>query len=140
MQGKPLRLEIGHRSLEDPRNALARHFVRLVSELDAQTFVFENVKGLTVGKQKVFLEELVMSFEERGYQVVLPRRVLDAADFGVPQRRERLILIGAKKELHLPKYPAETTAAADREQRKLFLPLGPTCGTLRKTGKARLVG
>jgi len=40
---------IGKRALEDPRNALVREFVRIVVDLDAAYFVFENVKGLTVG-------------------------------------------------------------------------------------------
>lgn len=53
---------IGHRMLEDPRNSLVLEFVRLVAELDARTFVFENVKGLTVGRQKSFLDELVTAF------------------------------------------------------------------------------
>src|SRR3569833_3917861 len=74
---------IGHRVLDDPRNSLVMDFVRLVAELDAKTFVFENVKGLTVGKQKQFLEELVVAFEEKGYQVRLPWRVLDASHFVV---------------------------------------------------------
>ena len=43
---------MGQRVLDDPRNALVREFVRIVSELDASYFVFENVKGLTVGQHK----------------------------------------------------------------------------------------
>ena len=46
---------IGQRVLDDPRNALVLEFLRIVSELDAKTFVFENVKGLTVGKHRQFL-------------------------------------------------------------------------------------
>lgn len=88
---------IGQRALNDPRNSLVMDFVRLVAELDAKTFVFENVKGLTVGKQREFLDELVEAFAAKGYQVRLPWRVLDAASYGVPQHRQRLILFGAKK-------------------------------------------
>src|SRR5690606_4904126 len=62
---------IGHRSLEDPRNGLVLEFVRLVGELDARTFVFENVKGLTVGKQRAFLDELITAFRDVGYDVRL---------------------------------------------------------------------
>ncbi len=96
---------IGHRALEDPRNALVGEFVRIVCELDARYFVFENVKGLTVGRHKAFLEELVLAFEERGYSIRKPWKVLNAAEYGVPQNRERLILLGAKKGLRLPDYP-----------------------------------
>ena len=118
---------IGHRALEDPRNTLVLEFVRIVSELDADTFVFENVKGLTVGRHKAFLEELVRAFDAVGYDVRLPWRVLDAAYYGVPQHRERLILLGAKKGHGLPNYPALKFNPAD--SKKLFpgLPIGPTC-------------
>jgi DNA (cytosine-5)-methyltransferase 1 len=102
---------IGHRALEDPRNALVGEFVRIVCELDARNFVFENVKGLTVGRHKTFLEELVSAFEERGYAVKKPWRVLNAAQYGVPQNRERLILLGAKRGLKLPNYPEPSSDA-----------------------------
>lgn len=96
---------IGKRVLDDPRNHLVFHFVRLVKELNPKYFVFENVKGLTVGKQKQILSELVSVFKEIGYEVVLPYRVLNAADFGVPQDRRRLFLLGCRKECKLPEYP-----------------------------------
>ena len=90
---------IGQRALDDPRNSLVRDFVRIVCELDASYFIFENVKGLTVGKHRKFLDELISLFKSKGYAVHLPWKVLDAADFGVPQHRERLILMGAKRGL-----------------------------------------
>lgn len=118
---------IGHRAFEDPRNSLVLEFVRLVAELDARTFVFENVKGLTVGKHKSFLEELVEAFDNACYSVRLPWRVLDAANFGVPQHRQRLILFGAKKGEKLPNYPAPLVNAADEREPIPGLPIGPTC-------------
>jgi DNA (cytosine-5)-methyltransferase 1 len=93
---------IGQRALDDPRNQLVFHFVRLVKELQPKFFVFENVKGLTVGAHKKFLAEVVASLQEIGYELLLPWRVLNAADFGVPQDRRRLFLIGARKGIRLP--------------------------------------
>lgn len=116
---------IGHRALDDPRNELVGHFVRIVSELNASYFVFENVKGLTVGRHRKFLDEVIEAFEDIGYVVNLPWRVLNASSFGVPQNRERLILMGAKKKLALPKYPQPITCPAGEES--LELPSGPTC-------------
>ena len=87
---------MGQRVLDDPRNALVREFVRIVSELDASYFVFENVKGLTVGQHKRFLDELIGAFRAVGYRVQLPWRVLNASFYGVPQDRERLFLLGGK--------------------------------------------
>lgn len=118
---------IGHRVLEDPRNRLVLDFVRIVAELEARTFVFENVKGLTVGRHKQFLDELVAAFEQVGYSVHLPWKVLNAASYGVPQYRERLILMGAREGTALPDYPLPTTRPADRWQPHDELPAGPTC-------------
>jgi DNA (cytosine-5)-methyltransferase 1 len=96
---------IGRRAIDDPRNGLVRDFVRLVRELDASAFVFENVKGLTVGNHRRFLQELVSAFEAAGYAVLTPYRVLNAKDYGVPQSRERLFLMGVKRGERLPAYP-----------------------------------
>lgn len=99
---------IGKRALDDPRNQLVYHFVRLVAELRPKYFVFENVRGLTLGAHRRFLDEVISSFEAHGYEVLLPYRVLNAQDFGVPQSRQRLFLIGARKGCALPKYPEAT--------------------------------
>lgn len=117
---------IGHRALDDPRNSLVKEFVRLVRDLDASYFLFENVKGLTVGKQRAFLEEVIVAFEEAGYVATAPWKVLNAADYGTPQNRERLFLIGGKKGLPLPEYPDPTCRPATAAG-LLNLPVGPTC-------------
>jgi DNA (cytosine-5)-methyltransferase 1 len=116
---------IGKRALDDPRNRLVYHFVRIVKELDASYFVFENVKGLTVGEHKRFLQEIVEEFAASGYNVVLPWKVLNAAEFGVPQDRRRLFLMGAKRGLKLPKYPEVKCRKPGSPQGDLDLPVGP---------------
>ncbi len=118
---------IGHRIFDDPRNRLVREFVRVVAELGARTFVFENVKGLTVGRHRAFLDELVTEFSAAGYDVRTPWRVLNAGHFGTPQHRERLILLGARKGERLPDYPDPTTNIAGDRRRVDGLPDGPTC-------------
>lgn len=102
---------IGKRALDDPRNSLVHHFVRLVVDLNAKYFVFENVRGLTVGEHKRFLEEIILEFSRRGYDVVNDYRVLNAANYGVPQSRHRLFLFGGRKGTPLPEYPAPTHRA-----------------------------
>lgn len=117
---------IGQRALDDPRNSLVKDFVRLVRELDARFFVFENVKGLTVGRHRQFLDELIDAFERIGYSVRLPWKVLNASSFGVPQDRQRLILMGAKRGSEtLPEYPPALTHAAGKSNGGL--PAGPSC-------------
>lgn len=96
---------IGNRALDDPRNSLVREFIRLVQELQPSHFLFENVKGLTMGQHRGFLSEVIEEFGRAGYSVLQPWRVLNAKDYGVPQSRERLFLLGAKCSDDLPSYP-----------------------------------
>lgn len=107
---------MGKRALDDQRNQLVFHYVRLVGELRPKYCVFENVKGLTLGKQVQFLDELIVALGVAGYKVLLPYRVLNASDFGVPQDRRRLFLIGAREDQAMPSYPqpvAQTTPVWD---------------------------
>ena len=106
---------IGKRAMDDPRNQLVYHFVRLVKELRPKYFVFENVKGLTVGTHRRFLEEIIEAFQEVGYAVQLPYKVLNAADYGVPQSRQRLFLMGTRKGQKQPSYPEPTGHATVRQ-------------------------
>ncbi|HEY5047028.1 MAG TPA: DNA cytosine methyltransferase [Rhizomicrobium sp.] len=105
---------IGQRVLDDPRNGLVHHYVRIVREISPKYFVFENVKGLTLGKHRQFLDELVLELS-RDYDVLLPYRVLNAADYGVPQDRQRLFLVGTRKGLRLPAYPQPSPRVATRD-------------------------
>ena len=118
---------IGHRALDDPRNSLVKEFVRLVRELNASYFLFENVKGLTLGKHRNFLEEVIAAFDEAGYAVKTPWQVLNAADYGAPQNRERLFLLGGQKALPLPEYPDPICRPVGKPTTFLGLPLGPSC-------------
>jgi DNA (cytosine-5)-methyltransferase 1 len=100
---------IGKRALDDPRNSLVGHFARIVFELQPKYFVFENVKGLTVGAHKRFLQEVMAEFEANGYTVEHDYKVLNAAEYGVPQDRRRLFLLGARRGRKPPVYPAPIT-------------------------------
>ncbi|MDR9404377.1 MAG: DNA cytosine methyltransferase [Halothece sp. Uz-M2-17] len=96
---------IGKRVLNDDRNALVFHFLRLVLELQPRYFVMENVAGMGIGKSQQLLKELISAFQENDYQVQLPYQVLNAANFGVPQNRKRLFLLGCRDDQVLPEYP-----------------------------------
>ncbi len=97
---------IGKRAMDDPRNGLVGHYCRLVQELQPKYAVFENVRGLTMGAHKAFLEEIIDALAASGYTVLQPYRVLNAVDHGVPQDRKRLFLIAARQGQTLPSYPA----------------------------------
>ena len=96
---------MGKRVFDDPRNQLVFHYVRIVRELNPKYCVFENVKGLTLGKHAQFLEELITALGDAGYDVLTPYQVLNAADYGVPQDRRRLFLVCTRKGLKSPNYP-----------------------------------
>lgn len=117
---------IGQRVLDDPRNGLVRQYLRLVAELQPDYFVFENVKGLTVGNHRKFLTELIKSFDRIGYTITTPWRVLNASAYGVPQNRERLILLGTRSGLPAPSYPAPQTTTFGEPSKLDPMPRTPT--------------
>lgn len=119
---------IGKRSLDDLRNALVFHYIRLVLELQPKFFVLENVKGMTIGKHQNLITEIIKKFEKNGYKVCHEYKVLNAAEYGVPQNRQRLFLLGCRYDLQLPSYPLPLTNPATFNLAKFEnkLPLSPT--------------
>lgn len=79
----------------DPRNNLAEEFCRIVHELRPEWIVFENVVGMLTHNNGQTLQAIIGAFEEIGYRTSY--RVLNAAYYGLPQRRERLIVVGNRK-------------------------------------------
>jgi DNA (cytosine-5)-methyltransferase 1 len=132
---------MGKRALDDTRNQLAFHYVRLVMELKPKYFVFENVKGLTIGKHRRFLQEIIEAFGKGGYDVVADYRVLNAKDYSVPQDRRRLFLLGTRAGLKLPTYPQPTgqttvgEAIGDIPEAESFPELWERDWTATKLGK-----
>jgi DNA (cytosine-5)-methyltransferase 1 len=96
---------IGKRSQEDPRNLLVYEFARLIGELLPSYFVMENVEGILLGKASNTLDEFVRLVNAAGYSVVEPIQVLDAAEFGVPQKRRRVFVLGYQRGNIAPRYP-----------------------------------
>lgn len=93
------------RSMEDKRNFLYLELLRIVKELQPKFFVAENVKGLLSMQKGQVLNMILKDFEELGYRV--DYRVLNAAHFGVPQSRERVIIIGNRIGVENP-FPKPT--------------------------------
>jgi DNA (cytosine-5)-methyltransferase 1 len=78
---------------EDERDGLPT-FARAVAEVMPRAFLMENVAGLAIGPGRSHLDDLVQTMTRLGYQVAW--EVLDATQYGVPQRRRRLFLIGTR--------------------------------------------
>lgn len=79
----------------DPRNNLGEEFCRVVARLQPEWIVFENVVGLVNHKGGKMLSTLIEAFEGLGYKT--SAKVLNAAYHGLPQRRERLLIVGSRK-------------------------------------------
>jgi DNA (cytosine-5)-methyltransferase 1 len=87
---------------DDPRNYLYKYYIQFLERYNPKMFVFENVPGILSAQNGVHLANIKSGIDEAGYIVEL--RKLKASDYGVLQNRERVIIIGWKKELNL-KYP-----------------------------------
>lgn len=87
---------IGKGQVDDVRNNLVFEFCRLVKELQPRYFVMENVPGLKLQKYAGVLERLIEEFQAAGYEITEPVQILNAASFGVPQKRRRLFLLGTR--------------------------------------------
>lgn len=82
---------VGKRLIDDPKGRLFQEYYRLLRELNPKVFLFENVKGLLSMQNGELLKTIISLFESLGYTVIF--KVLNSADYGTPQLRERVIII-----------------------------------------------
>ena len=106
----------GHRlGIEDPRGRLFYPYISIIKQKQPKFFVAENVKGITFKPNRGAFEEFLRAFSEAGYKVSW--KVLNGVDYEVPQRRERVIIVGIRSDLPfeyafpapIPKDPAKIT-------------------------------
>lgn len=90
-----------NRDMENSNNWLYKEYLRLVGEVRPDWVVFENVKGLIETENGFFLEAVLDGFKELGYTT--SHFVLNSADFGVPQKRNRLFIIGSLHGVEIDK-------------------------------------
>jgi DNA (cytosine-5)-methyltransferase 1 len=93
-QGFSIAGNIGRRFIDDPRNHLFKEFVRIVDIVQPDTFMMENVARLYTHNNGNTREEIILNFKKIGYYTEC--KILNSADFGVPQLRKRVIFIGVK--------------------------------------------
>jgi DNA (cytosine-5)-methyltransferase 1 len=95
--------------LDDARGTLFYEFARVVKEVNPPICIGENVKGLLSHDKGKTLQGMISILDEIGYNVV-PVKVLKAINYRVPQKRERLILVGVRKDINIEyKYPKPHT-------------------------------
>lgn len=87
----------------DDRNFLYKYYVEFLKALKPKIFVFENVPGLESAGEGKYLEDMRILMAKAGYKT--DYRILNAVDFGVPQNRKRVILVGWTKDSKLKEYP-----------------------------------
>ena len=85
------------RKIDDSRNVLYKHYVRIVKAKQPKIFVGENVKGLLTMANGDIFEAIKEEFSQCGYNVF--SQLVNARYFGVPQDRERVIIVGIRKDL-----------------------------------------
>ena len=113
---------LGERVPNDPRNQLWRHYLRCVEQVRPKVFVLENVPPLLKSAE---YQELLKIAQGLGYKV--EGRVLNAADYGVPQTRKRAIVIGSR--IGEPSFPVRTHV--DPLKRNLLTQQLPNWRTVR---------
>lgn len=117
----------GRRDIRDPRNLLFKEYLRIIKDIKPKYVVMENVQGFNDTKFSDFVgitnkkyagkvsatNILIKEFKLLGYNVLKPK-ILDASDYGVPQRRKRVIFIAYRIGLIAPEYPAPIVSEDNR--------------------------
>lgn len=96
---------VGKRLIDDPRGKLFQEYYRVLKEFNPKLFLFENVRGLLSMQGGELLKTIISLFESLGYKVQY--KLLNAADYGAPQIRERVVIIGSKLKNEF-QYPGPT--------------------------------
>jgi DNA (cytosine-5)-methyltransferase 1 len=87
----------GNRNVEDERGRLVWRYIHIIEEVEPKAFLFENVTGLLSAKNSAgekIIDLLKTAFQEIGYTIAM--KTVNAADYGIPQRRKRVIIVGLK--------------------------------------------
>lgn len=99
---------------EDEKSGdLGYHFFRLVKEKQPKAFIVENVKGIISKKHKDFFDELISKFKEAGYNVEW--ELVNCYDHGVAQLRERVFIVGIRKDLEIEYVFPEPVPESERK-------------------------
>ena len=112
----------------DPRNRLVFSFIDTVGQLKPRWVVMENVRGFVTLDGGSFLKAVIRELLSLGY-VSIESRVLDAADYGVPQRRKRFVLI-ANRTGHIIPWPKRKFFENPRDWQNLYRTVGETIADL----------
>lgn len=120
--------EAGPRLLDDKRNFLYLHFIRCLLQSKPKIFVAENVKGMTtLGKGEVF-KQIVEDFAAAGYTIY--HKLLSSEEYGVPQIRKRVILVGVRNDIDFEYQYPEPAYGDEKKGLKKIVDLRTAIGDL----------
>lgn len=118
---------------KDDRANLIGHFVRIIEELKPSAFLFENVPNLASVANSEILDGVKLNLRKLGYSI--GHVIASAADYGVPQNRKRLLVMGIKGK-HSMRFPKASFGSVDRPHRSASEAIGdlPDAGEFGETG------
>ncbi|AKL98477.1 DNA cytosine methyltransferase [Endomicrobium proavitum] len=106
-QGFSLANKKRNKVIDDPRNKLFYEFIKLINWYNPKAFVMENVKGILSMHNGNVIKQILQEYEQAGEGYAVKYQILKASDFGVPQNRERVVIIGIRKDLNIyPEFPS----------------------------------
>lgn len=106
----------------DDRGQLYKEMARILKEKQPVAFIAENVRGLLVLKNGEIFKKVLEEFESQGY--ILSHKLLNAANFGVPQKRQRVFIVGIRKDIGIKyRFPEDTHHEDGENNRKKWVPL-----------------
>lgn len=103
---------VGRREIDDPRNQLYLDFFKTVEIANPNFFVIENVKGMLTLNQGAFVKDLIRRFGKDGLGYNITYKVVNAADYGIPQNRYRIFFVGIKDKNFIFPEPSNHTLTA----------------------------
>lgn len=106
----------GFRKQDDPRSKLIYDYVKVIEGIMPKVFVFENVQGILSHNKGNTFKELLKMFDEIGYKI--KAKLLDFSDFGIPQKRKRVIIIGVRNDISIDPenlFPIPFTESEDKK-------------------------
>lgn len=118
----------------DDRAQLYKEMVRILNQKRPKIFIAENVKGLMVLNKGTILKKILEEFKNSGYDVEY--KLLNAADFGIPQKRQRLFIVGFRKDLEIKfNFPNETYSEKSNKKVKKWVALKKVVLPHKEVGK-----
>jgi DNA (cytosine-5)-methyltransferase 1 len=119
-----------HKDTNDDRANLYKELVKILETKQPKYFIAENVKGLMTLQKGAILKKVIDDFTTVGYDV--KHKLLLASNFGIPQKRERLFIVGVRKDIKINfQFPEETHSESSLANKKSWIPLSSVIHNLK---------